>query len=589
MIELAAIPFFADLAAQHLERLRAQLGVRRYAVGEAVMRRGDPGLEFHIVAEGVAAFDLDPDGQGRPRRVALGAGQALGEMATLSGMPVSATVTALQDLATYCLEREAFLALLDEHPILYKRVTEMLIDRLRHRTAARAFPLRGHVAAITIEEPSAELGPLHEAVQAIFKCVEHYAPGSAFFDARNGDEALAARVQRWRESGAGSQYLVVLLGEKRREQVLRDLTASDVWLRLVASQRSGGGMSVERQAMLDQSIVAHRQLVVLGDAGFGAEQDWAFRLPESDVQRCLAERTRWQPGHWPTLDRIARYVTYREVGVAMSVGAAAGYAHFGVMQVLEELGIPLDYLCGASMGGIAAMTCARFGSAAEAARHVCEYSDRNTKVRDPAWLPRRSLMVGQKTRQAADELFGRLTFADLDRPVAVVAADLVAGKPVVLHRGPLAAAARATAAIPGLFPPVLIDSRMLVDGGVVSRIPVDELGRRRCGHRIAVTVVPERSRSANEIAAENQRLQAETGRLFGFRHVLGISWNLLTSWDARIQAQKADQVIVARTPWSDSYNFDATRRMVEVGRRVGEAHAREIVKAVREMLAPGVP
>jgi NTE family protein len=273
----------------------------------------------------------------------------------------------------------------------------------------------------------------------------------------------------------------------------------------------------------------------------------------------------------------------------MSVGVAAGLAHFGVLEVLEDAGVPLDFVCGSSMGGIAALGYALLGDARAAQDVAIRHLRANDVVKDTTWLPRSSLLVGRKVRQLREEVFGSATFSQLQCPAAVVAADLVAGQRVVINRGLVADAAHATSAIPGLFPPLVRDGRVLADGGVVTRVPVDVLSSRRCGYRIAVTVRP--PVLANEAERERQAaaMEAAMGRPLGLRSVLAASWKLLGWWDSESQARQADSVITVSTSLADAFNFAAGSRLVEVGRAEARRCIADIRQAVEKVLASGTP
>jgi len=261
----------------------------------------------------------------------------------------------------------------------------------------------------------------------------------------------------------------------------------------------------------------------------------------------------------------------------MSVGAAAGLAHFGALEAIEAAGIPLDYLCGSSMGGIAALVAATLGNAHLACEEARARLGSNAKVRDPAWLPRSSLYSGEKIRRIRQQVFAELTFPQLARPAAVVAVDVIANRRVVIDSGPVALACHATGAIPGLYPPLKLGDQVLVDGGVVSRVPVDLLASRRCGYRIAITVEPEPEFLPGEERAAATALEGEMSRVLGLRAVVAASWRLLGWWDAEQQARGADAIIKIKTPREDAFNFDAAERLIELGRQAASAQL-EMVK-----------
>jgi NTE family protein len=314
---------------------------------------------------------------------------------------------------------------------------------------------------------------------------------------------------------------------------------------------------------------------------------WCHPVDRAEAE-AAAGAIAWDRARWPGFDHLVRRLTGREIGLAMSVGAAAGLAHLGVLEVLEADGIPIDYLCGSSMGGALALAYAHHGSAAAAGDAVTRLTADFVRSKGWQWLPRASLVAASRMEAITRALFGDATFAGLRRPAAVVAADLVVGKRVVIDQGHVATAARATAAIPGIFAPVRWGDSLLVDGVVVTRIPADLLAARGCGFKLAVLVRPEGDFDGDP-AAGADKLERQLLRPLGLRTALGGSWRLLAWWDSAAQAERADFALSVAARLADGANFAAAPAMIERGRRAALAHLPQIRNAVRQVLTPGVP
>ena len=162
------------------------------------------------------------------------------------------------------------------------------------------------------------------------------------------------------------------------------------------------------------------------------------------------------------------------VGLALSGGGARGLAHIGVLKVLDREGIPVDLLAGTSAGGVVAALRALGMSPGEMEergfwlgrwRNLVQLVDRADS--------RMGLFSAQKVADLLHRHFGDKTFSDLDIPLALVAVDLETGEEVVLQEGLVLDGLRATTAYPGVFEPVRIGERLLVDGGVLNNLPCD--------------------------------------------------------------------------------------------------------------------
>jgi NTE family protein len=162
----------------------------------------------------------------------------------------------------------------------------------------------------------------------------------------------------------------------------------------------------------------------------------------------------------------------RRVGLALGGGVARGIAHIGVLQVLNEAGIEIDFVAGSSAGSI-------IGASYCAGRSIEEIFEIGMRMRwwhiaRPVW-PSRGLVSFAMLEKWLINYLGDLQFAQLHIPYAAVATDLDSGEPVVLQEGRLAPAIRASCSIPGIVTPVEIDGRVLGDGCLSDTVPVDVL------------------------------------------------------------------------------------------------------------------
>ncbi len=178
-----------------------------------------------------------------------------------------------------------------------------------------------------------------------------------------------------------------------------------------------------------------------------------------------------------------------KIGLALSGGGARGFAHIGVLKVLERAEVPIHCLAGTSMGGLIAAAYA----AGLTPTHIEQEALRMQSARhllslaDPT-LPRRGLFEGQKVCDYLRSQIGTCTFTDLQFPLTLVAVDLQTGQTVYLNEGYVVEAVRATIALPGIFKPVERDGRILVDGGLLNNIPADVARDQECDVVIAVNV-----------------------------------------------------------------------------------------------------
>jgi NTE family protein len=159
----------------------------------------------------------------------------------------------------------------------------------------------------------------------------------------------------------------------------------------------------------------------------------------------------------------------RKVGLALGGGAVRGFAHVGVLRVLELAEIPVDCIAGTSVGSVVGALYAA-GLHSDGLLQLA-LSFRWSQVVRLVW-PSQGLVSFSKLEAYLSRVVGDVTFSELTMPYAAMAADLATGQQVVLAEGKVAPAVHASCAIPGLVAPVELGGRLLVDGGIVNNLPI---------------------------------------------------------------------------------------------------------------------
>lgn len=190
--------------------------------------------------------------------------------------------------------------------------------------------------------------------------------------------------------------------------------------------------------------------------------------------------------------RLARTIGNCVVGLALSSGGAKGLAHIGVIQVMEENGLEVDVVAGASMGAYVGAIWA-FGYAGDKLEELAREMETKRamwSLLDPVLVPWQGFMRGYAVKRRLQRSIGMARFADLARPLRVVAAQIDTMERVVFATGNVATAVHASIAVPGICIPVPIDGERYVDGGIVDPVPTDVLQEMGINKIIAVNTIP---------------------------------------------------------------------------------------------------
>jgi NTE family protein len=159
-----------------------------------------------------------------------------------------------------------------------------------------------------------------------------------------------------------------------------------------------------------------------------------------------------------------------KIGLALGSGASRGFAHIGVIKVLERMGLRPDYIAGSSIGSIIG---ALYAAGMTPAMMEGIANNIDAKLCYDIGFSRRGFMNGRKLEDLIKLLTRDMDFKDLPIPLAVTAVDLIKCERVIINEGKVYKGVRASISIPGVFQPVHVGEQVLIDGGMLERIPVN--------------------------------------------------------------------------------------------------------------------
>ena len=238
-----------------------------------------------------------------------------------------------------------------------------------------------------------------------------------------------------------------------------------------------------------------------------------------------------------------------KIGLALGGGAARGFAHVGVIQVLEEAGLKPDFVVGTSAGSLVAALYAS-GRNSHQLQQVAETMEEATFADWTLPIFSRGMLRGEALARYVNAQVGSKLIEQMPLPLGIVATDLNTGMGVLFQRGDTGTAVRASSAVPALFLPVKIGTQEYVDGGLVSPVPVRYAKQMGAELVIAVDIS-----SAPEGNPSDGTLQI----LLQTFAIMGKSINTY-------ELRDADVVVRPALVGVGSADFTARRRAIEAGR-----------------------
>ena len=403
------------------------------------------------------------------------AGEPVGEMSLLSGEPHSASVYALRDTELLALPREDFDAMLDDSADFASALARSVLQRARHprasfkKSAPRVFAMIASSPSIDVESRARRIAAEIERYGLKARLLTEDDADHVFVSFEAQENAhdiilLAARISdsSWYKFALRhADRLIVFARRDARPQRPFPLVPSDT--------------SPARKFRLVDLVMIQE------GAPASSTADWADAMGANRIF------------HWRNddcLGRLARVIGGKSVGLVLSGGGARAYAHIGAIKALREKGVPIDFACGASMGGIIAACLAMGWDDAEIEARINDAFVASNPLGDHV-LPVVALTKGALVEERLQRHFGETLIEELDIPYFCVSSELTKGEARIHRMGLLRHALRASISLPGILPPVVDGEALLVDGAVINNFPTDMMTSVHRGVTIGIDVAQE--------------------------------------------------------------------------------------------------
>ena len=508
---------FGELDDQMLRDLEAKMTWVHLPRGYVLCYQGEPSDSFYIIISGRLEV-LIRNSSGQSRQVGeMSQGEAVGEMGVFTGEPRSATILASRDSELLRFSKTEFDDFTQRYPQLMRHLTRLLIKRLQRvdREARTA-----NLSANILLAPASDGASVDDFARRLDEALRRTPPGpaakmepcllltSAEVDRRVGVPGLAQatenepndlRLRSWL-SQQERQYRVILLQTDATvtHWTKRCVRNADEIIYVAEADHAPRASAIVheiQQTEFASQTQRRRAVVLLHDDHTERPRETLPWLQELNLVKSPTERqvrTRhfhFRRGRDSDYQRLARYVSGREVGLVLSGGGARGFAHVGCLRAMKELNIPIDMIGGVSMGSLVSAAYAYDPD-------KFEQTIRTIKSQLKGALfdltpPVVSIARGRRFDQRLQSWFGESRIEDLWVPYFCVSSNLTEANIVVFDTDALWWAVRASGTLPGLTSPMIRDGCLLFDGCLLDNLPMDVM-RERLGTSkvIAVDVVP---------------------------------------------------------------------------------------------------
>jgi len=441
------------------------------AAGATLFAEGDAADAGYLVVSGRLVASKGGRAIGE-----IGRTEIVGETGLIDHAPRSATVSAMRDTVLARFDIDSFHAIAARHPALMRHLARTVVarsgrpDASRRRARSLAVLVVGHldrdaIAATMLDELARHGTAIHVSGQRVEEDLGR--PGII----ETGSSATIPAIVEYLHGVETTHDLVMLELDPPSDDGLvsrwnqRVLTLADRVVVVIAARATAGERAQVTRLLASAPNRAERWVGLVQSADVELPSRSAEVLADLGASRIVQLRHGDQAG----VRHLARLVSGNGTGLVLGGGGARGFAHLGAWRAINELGIDIDMIGGASIGAALGAAIAldqgpdQLQAAAGDLFHgLLDYT-----------IPIVSLVKGRKIVAAIDRQLGELDVTDLWLPYFCVSTNLTTSAVQVHQSGRLATAVRASVAIPGVLPPVPWNGDLLVDGGVLNNLPCD--------------------------------------------------------------------------------------------------------------------
>lgn len=474
---LRASGVFGGLPDEVLRDLAATLQLQFVAGGDIVYREGEQAhTMFFLVSGRLRVSRRDRTGALQLYNEIL-PGESVGEAGLILQQPRAADITALRDSTLALLTRAEFDRLMVRHALALNRVfAQAIYNHLRHTSQV----VRRRQAQIFVLVPLAPGNACRRVAQGLSRALaqigraQHVGPETErdlHPDATSGWVAL----DRYDQLEKQYDFLIYEADDDGSSWARRAFRQADQVVFVAPPDAPTAPGPLELRLREEPGFeMKRRHLVLLHPEGARQPQEIAPWRAQRDLERIYPVRH----GEASDFARLARFLTGKATGVVLGGGGARGFAHLGVLRALEQCQIPVDLIGGNSMGALLG------------AQYACglpldeirEQTMRFARGGERPTVPVISLVSGKRVQRDLQRMFGDRSVDALWRPFFAAACNLSRACTTVQDSGPLWRAVLASNSPVGLFPPVVHNGDLLVDGAILENVPVEAM-RMRLGTR----------------------------------------------------------------------------------------------------------
>lgn len=487
MLEESVIEFlsqnklFRGMTRDAIAALAKNMSLIHVTSGDYVMHEGDPASSMFLVYQGRLRVYASSSKQHVVAEIGVGA--VVGEIALLTAMPRVADVRAVRDTTLIQIDQQTFQSWVQLHSDSAMKMVSDSIKRLLPPELGKGLH---EVTTLVLLSASAGVS-INIVAHALRKAIEPYKRCCVLNEEDNSVKQAIDNNEpvplAYLNSCETTHDIVIYVATSCRSAWTEQCIRQADKLLMVMTQEETAPTDVIASIPQDDSILVEKFLLVLHppETSMPQRSDFLMDITHADRVFHIKNEADYQ--------RIGRFFTGHAVSLVLSGGGLRGAAHIGFYYALQAKGIPVDMVGGSSFGGLAA---AAIGMQLprDVADKMSSWVQKTLPRLMDYTIPMVSLLRGERLYELLTHVFSTtMLLEDLWIPTFCTATNMTLADIKTFDRGLAWKCIRASISLPGIFPPVVHDGHILVDGAMFNNLPVDIMRERNHGGKvIAVSV-----------------------------------------------------------------------------------------------------
>ncbi len=471
---------FGDITDEQLKQVFSIADVLTVEAGQYLFQQGDSENALYIVLSGrLRALHQTEDGMKILGDVS--AGEPVGELALFSKEPRTASVVAIRKTAVVQIDEADYNALVNQYPQFAFTLTQFVINRLKRNAFQQKLGAAPKNIVVIMLQPDHDFTPWTDAMMrelgVMGMNINVYYP-----EAQSSENPHA--IFEDMENSKGMNILVC--DDEHPVWANQCLMYCDLVVVATEFDAPSTLYDIEKHLGIYSDNILNKKIYLL--------------LLHTENAPLPTQTRRWfehrivnlhlhiRKNNSKDIRRFCRIITHQAVGLVLGGGGAKGFAHIGAAKAMLEMGIEFDFVGGTSAGALYGIGLTLTDFNMPQVTQICQKGVARRVTSNDYNLPFLSLMTGKKMRAYLHEMLGDTHLEDIWVNTYCVSTNYSTAAIKIHDMGLARQKLEASIAIPGVFPPVIIDRHLHVDGGVMDNLPIEAMYQKPVRHVIAIAL-----------------------------------------------------------------------------------------------------